>query len=289
MIFDDLIKLIFKDSYYVVTSEFGPRTLKGVQGFHRGMDFGTKLKKIPIYSPCDGIIKLTGLASSGSELGNVVYIDDKQKYIYQFAHLDSYVVKTGQVVKKGDLLGYVGTTGKSTAVHLHLGVCLRSLWSKPYNDRGWLNPRLLGKLTHTVSKGETLSKIATMYGTTWQELYNNNKDVIDNPDKIDIGDTIRIEILKKEPVNIVEKPNPQPVVEDTTKFELEKIQREKQELERLLSDYTYALTEREKLVIEYENYIKQINNAFPKQIYTAKRNGVFKIKLEEGMKLYITK
>ncbi|MDD4734028.1 MAG: peptidoglycan DD-metalloendopeptidase family protein [Bacilli bacterium] len=104
------------------------------------------------------------------------------------------VVKKGNSVTKGQVLGYMGNTGNSTGAHLHIsiyknGVVIdplpflegKSLYEeiKPINDT-----------IYTVKRGDTLSKIATMYNTTYQKLaeYNNIK----NPNIINVGQIIRI-------------------------------------------------------------------------------------------------
>ena len=54
--------------------------------------------------------------------GNVVYIDHGQGLISMYAHMHSMAVKPGQQVKRGDIIGTVGQTGRVTGAHLHLGI-----------------------------------------------------------------------------------------------------------------------------------------------------------------------
>ena len=84
--------------------------------FHWGMDFTAK-KGIPIYATGNGIIKRADNRSSG--YGKHIRLDHGFGYVSLYAHLNKYNVKKGQKVKRGDIIGYVGNTGRSVASHLH--------------------------------------------------------------------------------------------------------------------------------------------------------------------------
>jgi murein DD-endopeptidase MepM/ murein hydrolase activator NlpD len=84
--------------------------------FHRGMDF-TAPRGTPVYATGNGIVKRADRRSSG--YGRHVRINHGFGYISLYAHLYKYVVKRGQKVKRGDLIGFVGSTGRSQAPHLH--------------------------------------------------------------------------------------------------------------------------------------------------------------------------
>jgi len=84
--------------------------------FHFGMDFTAK-RGTPIYASGDGKIKRADNNSSG--YGNHVRIDHGNGYVSLYAHLSRYNVHKGQKVKRGDVIGFVGSTGRSTAPHLH--------------------------------------------------------------------------------------------------------------------------------------------------------------------------
>ena len=86
---------------------------------HRGMDF-TAPKGTPIYATGDGKIKRADNKASG--FGKHIRIDHGYGYITLYAHLSKYNVKRGQKVKRGDLIGFVGSTGRSEAPHLHYEV-----------------------------------------------------------------------------------------------------------------------------------------------------------------------
>ncbi len=87
---------------------------------HDGIDIKTYDQKWPIYSLEHGVIDGVGYDKSA---GNYVRIKYRRiGYLIRLFHLDSYNVKKGDLVSSRTLLGYVGTTGGSTGVHLHIGV-----------------------------------------------------------------------------------------------------------------------------------------------------------------------
>ena len=85
--------------------------------FHYGMDFSAP-QGTPVYASGDGVVIRADDASSG--YGN--HIDHGYGYITLYGHLSAYNVRAGQHVKRGDLIGKVGSTGRSEAPHLHYEV-----------------------------------------------------------------------------------------------------------------------------------------------------------------------
>jgi murein DD-endopeptidase MepM/ murein hydrolase activator NlpD len=86
---------------------------------HWGMDF-TAPKGTPIYASGDG--KITRADNNSSGYGKHIRIDHGYGYLSLYGHLSKYNVKKGQKVKRGDLIGFVGSTGRSEAPHLHYEV-----------------------------------------------------------------------------------------------------------------------------------------------------------------------
>ena len=86
---------------------------------HWGMDF-TAPKGTPVYASGDG--KVTRADNRSSGYGKHIRINHRYGYISLYAHLSRYNVKKGQKVKRGDLIGFVGSTGRSEAPHLHYEV-----------------------------------------------------------------------------------------------------------------------------------------------------------------------
>lgn len=86
---------------------------------HWGMDF-TAPKGTPIYASGDGKISRADNNSSG--YGKHIRIDHGYGYISLYGHMSQYNVKVGQKIKRGDLIGFVGSTGRSEAPHVHYEV-----------------------------------------------------------------------------------------------------------------------------------------------------------------------
>lgn len=87
-----------------------------VRKMHWGMDF-TAPKGSPIYASGDGVVERADNTASG--YGNHIRIDHGYGYVSLYAHLYKYNVRKNQKVKRGDLIGFVGSTGRSEAPHLH--------------------------------------------------------------------------------------------------------------------------------------------------------------------------
>ncbi len=86
---------------------------------HYGMDF-TAPKGTPVYATGDGVVVRADNRSSG--YGKHIRIDHGYGYMTLYAHLSKYNVRRKKRVKRGDLIGYVGSTGRSMAPHLHYEV-----------------------------------------------------------------------------------------------------------------------------------------------------------------------
>jgi murein DD-endopeptidase MepM/ murein hydrolase activator NlpD len=90
-----------------------------IRKFHYGMDF-TARTGTPIYASGDGVVYKADASLSG--YGNHIEINHGFGYKTLYAHLSKYKCKPGQRVKRGDIIGYVGSTGRSQAPHLHYEV-----------------------------------------------------------------------------------------------------------------------------------------------------------------------
>ncbi|KAA3624332.1 MAG: M23 family peptidase [Flavobacterium sp.] len=101
-----------------VASGFGYRTdpFTKARKFHWGMDF-TARRGTPVYASGDGIVSRADNNATG--YGKHIRIDHGYGYESLYAHLFDYNVRKGQRVKRGDLIGFVGSTGRSEAPHLH--------------------------------------------------------------------------------------------------------------------------------------------------------------------------
>ena len=86
--------------------------------WHNGIDISCQ-KGTPIYAPAKGVIVYKGYQGG---FGNLLELNHGNGLKTRFAHLDKFNVSKGQRVKRGDLIGYVGSTGRSTAPHLHFEI-----------------------------------------------------------------------------------------------------------------------------------------------------------------------
>jgi len=103
-----------------LTDGFRWRTnpLTGKQHFHGAQDISTQLGN-PIIATADGFVLI---AEQIGAMGNVVHIDHGFGYQTRYGHLSSFNVKEGDRVSRGQVIGYVGSTGRSTGPHLHYEV-----------------------------------------------------------------------------------------------------------------------------------------------------------------------
>ncbi|GGB76583.1 peptidase M23 [Flavobacterium suaedae] len=104
-----------------VASGYGYRSdpFTKIRKFHAGMDFSAKTGT-PIYATGDGVVRRADNRASG--YGNHIVIKHGYGYETLYAHLSKYKARVGQKVKRGDIIGYVGSTGRSEAPHLHYEV-----------------------------------------------------------------------------------------------------------------------------------------------------------------------
>lgn len=107
---------------YVVTSYFGGRVdpFTGEWDYsHNGVDLAAP-KNTPIYATRAGLVTYAGYQHGGA--GNYIWINHGDGYRSIYMHMTRYIVSQGQHVEAGEIVGYVGTTGRSTGYHLHFGL-----------------------------------------------------------------------------------------------------------------------------------------------------------------------
>ena len=102
-----------------LTSDYGMRRnpFGSNMVFHRGIDFGGQPTGAPVRTPIAG--RVTVSQNFATSWGNLVAITDKDGFIHLFGHLHTRDVRVGQNVNAGDIIGTNGSTGNSTAAHLH--------------------------------------------------------------------------------------------------------------------------------------------------------------------------
>jgi murein DD-endopeptidase MepM/ murein hydrolase activator NlpD len=116
-----------------VTSSFGYRSspFTGRKEFHTALDIASRSGK-EVVSPADGIVSDVDLRS---DVGNTVTIDHGNGLSTSYSHLLRANVVKGKIVKRGEVIGFVGNTGRSTGSHLHYSVYLNGV---PVNPRRYL-------------------------------------------------------------------------------------------------------------------------------------------------------
>jgi len=124
------IQPVRNESLKRIASGFGWRNdpFTKVKKFHYGMDF-TAPRGTPVYATGDGRIERADNSATG--YGNHIRLDHGYGYVSLYAHLYKYNVRVGQRVKRGDVIGFVGSTGRSEAPHLHYEI---------YKDGERINP-----------------------------------------------------------------------------------------------------------------------------------------------------
>jgi len=107
-----------------ITSGFGEIRLVGSSGGtrpHRGLDIAAPIGT-PILAPADGVVSFAGREVT---YGRLICIDHGHGFLTRYGHLREVSVKTGAKVKRGQIIGEVGVTGKTNGPHLHYMVCLQ--------------------------------------------------------------------------------------------------------------------------------------------------------------------
>jgi len=120
--------------------------------FHQGLDF-TAPSGTPIYATADGMVQVAGFSTDG--YGNKVVINHGYGYQTLYGHMVRVIANVGQNVKRGQVIGYIGSTGKSTGPHCHYEVIKKGVKVDPvyyfYND---LTPEQFDRLLKAASNNK---------------------------------------------------------------------------------------------------------------------------------------
>jgi len=118
-------------AYGRITDTFGWRRdpFTGRRGFHAGIDIANDIGT-PVYATADGIISET---NRKSDYGNFILINHGNSLRTRYAHLYKILVKEGERVEKGQIIGLMGSTGRSTGSHLHYEVIKGKQELSPYS------------------------------------------------------------------------------------------------------------------------------------------------------------
>ena len=131
-----------------VTSSFGERSdpFNGEGAFHAGIDIATAYGT-PVHAPADGVIAKAGPASG---YGREVIIDHGGGVTTIYGHLSAFAMIAGQLVKQGQIIGYIGSAGRSTGPHLHYEVRVNNM---PVNPHKYLRETMEQEETRMASVG----------------------------------------------------------------------------------------------------------------------------------------
>ncbi|WP_300670267.1 M23 family metallopeptidase [Desulfoluna sp.] len=112
-----------------ISSKFGNRTspFTGKKRFHKGYDIANHVGT-PIYAPADGVVTYSGPLGS---MGIMVSIDHGHGMVTRYGHMSKTLKKRGEHVKRGETIGLMGNTGRSTGPHLHYEVRLNGMPMDP--------------------------------------------------------------------------------------------------------------------------------------------------------------
>lgn len=113
-----------------VTGSFGERIdpFNGEGAFHSGVDIGSSYGH-PIIAPADGVVTVTDTMGG---YGKTIMIDHGNGISTRYGHLSGFAVTAGQHVQRGEVIGYVGESGRSTGPHLHYEVRINDTPVNPY-------------------------------------------------------------------------------------------------------------------------------------------------------------
>ncbi len=112
-----------------ISSGYGHRSdpFTGSADFHPGLDISAEHGQ-QIFAPADGVVES---ASVNGSYGNMIVLDHGFGITTRFGHLARFAVSGGQAVRRGELIGYVGSTGRSTSPHLHYEVLVNGQLTNP--------------------------------------------------------------------------------------------------------------------------------------------------------------
>ncbi len=116
-------------TYGWLSAAYGERTdpFNGNEEFHTGLDISTE-KGRPVYATAAGTVESAGW---GGTYGNLIVLQHGFSMVTRYAHLSRFAVKAGDRVERGQVIGYVGATGRATGAHLHYELLVNGHLTNP--------------------------------------------------------------------------------------------------------------------------------------------------------------
>ena len=149
--------------YTRVSSKYGYRThpVTKKQSFHPALDLKAK-RGTPVYAPASGVVVL---AKRKGAYGNLLLLDHSFGFKTAYGHLSKFAVKSGDFVSKGDLVAYVGSTGRSTGPHLHYEIRYLDKWLNPKSFIQW-NLENINDISDKITQVD------------WKSIHKQTQDII---------------------------------------------------------------------------------------------------------------
>ncbi len=146
--------------YKKITDKFGYRIhpITKKRQFHAGIDLSAA-SGTAIYAPADGVVES---AKGKGTYGKYLLLDHPFGFKTAYGHLSRFAVKKGDYISKGDIIGYVGNTGRSTGPHLHFEIRYLNKWLNPQKFLNW-------------SSSTYINIMATQSAVNWVALMNQIK------------------------------------------------------------------------------------------------------------------
>lgn len=183
--------MAIKPVNHKVTQKYGVKNSAYRLGFHPGTDYGSP-SGTPIKATTDGVVRY--LAGNNGGYGNVATLTLKNGDVVWHSHL----MKAGFTgkVTKGQIIGYTDNTGWSTGPHLHVEYRVKGSQNRPIDFEKWLADHPEGKkpqpVYYRVVRGDNLISIARRFKTSLKVLLQRNTKYKKNPNKINVGDKLRV-------------------------------------------------------------------------------------------------
>ena len=148
-----------------ITSNFGPRKapIEGASTYHKGIDIGVS-EGTPIIASADGVVSVSKETNGAS--GNWIAINHGNGYVTKYMHNKKNIVEVGERVIRGQVIGYVGSTGRSTGPHLHFQIEFNGTAQNPLNYVSMSNKRPVSAQKVTI---DDETKLDTIYAIVTSE------------------------------------------------------------------------------------------------------------------------